>query len=171
MRGNHRLILFALTMGAAGCIQPFHSRSGIQADPTTIERQGEAVFTEYLIPVSERVSNNRVESGWFVANEVWSQDAIAQRVDCGFDAAGLPAAVGSKVQLSVTLRVDYRSLGTRLRITSEGHTVPTVESQDARRCGLSEPFVQELLTAVAGPFPGGTPGTDLPVGAGAGQSW
>lgn len=161
MRTIHRLILFALAVGGAGCIQLFHSRSGIQADPITIERQAEAVFAQYLIPVAERAANYRVESGWFVANDVWGQDAIAQRVDCGSDAEGLPATAGSRIELAVTLRVDYRSTGTRLRITSEGRTVPTVEDQDTRRCALSEPFVQELLTAVAGPFPGGTPSREL----------
>lgn len=171
MRTIHGLILFALALGLASCIQPFHSRSGVQADPITIERQGEAVFTQYLIPVAERAANYRVESGWFVANEVWSQDAITQRVDCGFDPQGVPTTVGSKIELSVTLRVDYRNIGTRLRIASEGHTVPTVESHEARRCALSDPFVQELLTAIAGPFPGGTPGTDLTGSPGAGRGW
>lgn len=173
MRTIHGLILFVLALGLGGCIQLFNSRSGVQADPFTIERQGETVFTQYLIPVAERVANYRVESGWFVANDVWSQDVITERVDCGFDPEGEPTTVGSKIQLSVALRVDSRDTGTRIRITSEGRTVPTVEDPDARSCGLSDPFVQELLTAIAGPFPGGQPATNLPVGAGAGPgpSW
>lgn len=171
MRTLHRLIACVLAVGAAGCIHLFNSRSGIQADPQTLERQGEAVFAQYLIPVAERVANYRVESGWFFANEVWQPDAVTERVDCGFGADGLPATVGAKIQLFVTLRVGYRNAGARLSLTSEGRTVATAEDQESRRCALSDPFVQELLTAIAGPFPGGAPGSSVPGSVGAGPGW
>ena len=77
MRRLTGLALLALVVApAAGCIRMYNARSEIRADPLTVERHAEAVFTSYLIPVAERAANNRVESGWFVAGDVWGGDAI-----------------------------------------------------------------------------------------------
>lgn len=155
-------LMVLVVVPATGCIRMLNTRSDIRADPLTVERHAETVFAGYLIPVTEHVANNRVESGWFAASDVWGPDAIRERVDCGFDAEGMPATVAARVELSVTLRVAYRNTGTRIGLDSTGRTVPGSEDQDSRRCRLSDPFAQELLTAIAGQFPGVTPETDAP---------
>ena len=163
MRRLTGLALTALVVAPAiGCVRMLQTRSEIRADPLTVERHAETVFAGYRIPVAEHVANNRVESGWFGASEVWGADAIRERVDCGFDAEAMPAAVAARVEMSVTLRVAYRSTGTRISLDSSGRTVPATQDQDSRRCRLSEPFAQEVLSAIAGQFPSVEPEPDVP---------
>ncbi len=164
MRRLSGLALLVLAVApATGCIRMLNTRSDIRADPATVERHAETVFARYLIPVTEHVANNRVESGRFAASDVWGASAIRDRVDCGFDADGMPASVAARVEMSVTLGVAYRNTGTRISLDSTGRTVPDAEGGDSRRCRLADPFAQELLTAIAGRFPGVTPETDGPV--------
>lgn len=171
MRDPASLALIALVGLLTGCINLYSSRSSIRADPMTVERQGEAVFTLYQIPVSERAANGRVESGRFVVQDFWGRAVIEDRVYCGLDSEGEPLALGSRVEMSVTLKIAYRSSGTRIALGSEGRTLPDSEGQDAAHCRLKTPFVQELLDAVADEFPDVTPGPEIPGVPGTVPSW
>ena len=160
------LVVLALSPAAA-CVNLLSTRSGIQADPVTVERYAETVFVRYGIPVSEQVADGRVESGEFAVGRVWDADITRQRVDC--DVAEEDALFGADVpmEMSVTLKITRRSTGTRVSLGSDGRTVPG-DGQDSRRCRLADAFAQEILDAVADEFPGVTSGG---AGTETGSSW
>jgi hypothetical protein len=156
-----RLAVPALVAGvAASCLYPEHVRT-VSGDPVLVESRSADVFVRFLIPVAERVSNQRVESGWFRADRVWGQGAsVAARVDCGHDSRGRNRAAYQPVELSISLRVRPRPGGVSLSLRSQGRTVPEADSgEEATRCRLQAAFAEEVLSVIAGtlsdPFPPG----------------
>ncbi len=154
---THRLapalpILTLLALGA--CAGLGQSRGGIGADRYTLEERGAIVFAQYQIPVAERRPDGRVRSGTFLVEEVWDRFMVADRVYCDGDAEGNTLAFNSRIRMSVLLRASDG----RIVLSSEGRTVEVPEGGKAVRCRLSEPFVDELLTAIAGHTDDGIPG-------------
>ena len=145
-----RLGVPALFAAAAASCVSFTPARTVTQDALFLEDRGEVVFDQYLIPVSERGTDFRVRSGPFRADELWGAGEVAERVHCGPDDVGNSLMRGAPVLLSVELRLSDRPYGTRLSIDSRGHTVKEAEHERTAECRLKEPFVEELLTAIAG---------------------
>jgi hypothetical protein len=133
-------------LALAGCVSLGQSRGGIPADRLALEQRAEVVFAQYQIPLVERMLDGQVRSGDFMVEEVWDGATAAGRVSCEGDSEGNALANVARIRMSVMLRASDG----RVVLTSEGRTMEVPEGGRSVRCRLSEPFVDEILTAVAG---------------------
>jgi hypothetical protein len=145
----------------AGCLGLTHSPAYYVARQSVILSATEQAFTHAQIPIAE-VSNGAVRSAEFQATDVWSDEQIRERLNCG-DASEQRFTSPSAVTLSMSgqvnedprneqpMRTGDRNLVTRydatLRLSGKGTMISRGGSKT--RCSISAEFVQQLIDDVA----------------------